>query len=95
MCPLCRGSTVYIYSAYLFPLSRKIALLWEVVQVRRNAELYNEERSLIISHARILVRTLCKFITSTTSDPLVHYREAEEEDEEGERAVEEGELLCV
>ena len=68
--------------------SRKIALLWEVVQMRRNAELYNEERSLIVSHARILVNTLCRFISSASHDPLAFYRE--EEGGEGEGEVEDG-----
>ena len=61
--------------------------------MRRNAELYNEEGSLIVSHARILVNTLCCFISSMTSDPLAFYQE--EESGEGQREVEEGEsLVC-
>jgi hypothetical protein len=66
---------------------RKIALQWEVVQVRRNAELYNEEGSLIVRHARILVKTLCRFISSASHDPLVFYQD--EEGEEGGTEVEE------
>ena len=54
-------------------LSRKTALLWEVVQIGRNAELYNEEGSLIVKHSHVLIHTLCKFITSTSDDPLLYY----------------------
>lgn len=42
---------------------RKSALLWDVVQVLRNALAFNEEGSLIVQHAKILVHTLVKFIT--------------------------------
>lgn len=41
---------------------RKTPLLWEVVQLGRNTVAYNEDDSLIVKHARVLVQTLRKFI---------------------------------
>ena len=41
---------------------RKIALKWEVLQLGRNAQLYNEQDSLIVKHGKIVVNTLWKFI---------------------------------
>ena len=61
--------------------------------MRRNAELYNEEGSLIVRHARILVNTLCRFISSASHDPLVFYKD--EEGEEGGRGVEEGQFSLL
>ena len=37
--------------------------MWDVVQMLRNALAFNEEDSLIVTHAKILVHTLVKFIT--------------------------------
>ena len=45
-----------------FLCRRKLALLWEVRLLCRNAQTYNEEDSLIVEHARILTETLWKFI---------------------------------
>ena len=73
-------------------ISRKVSLIWEVVQIRRNAEAYNEEGSLIIRHSRILANTLCRFIASTSSDPLLFYREEGEEEEGGIGEGVEGEV---
>ena len=45
-----------------FVSRRKIALKWEVLQLGRNAQLYNEQDSLIVKHGKIVVNTLWKFI---------------------------------
>ena len=41
---------------------RKRSLLWELAQMGKNAMAFNEEDSLIVRHAKILVQTLWKFI---------------------------------
>lgn len=41
---------------------RKRALLWELAQLAKNAIAFNEEDSLIVKHAQVLVQTLWKFI---------------------------------
>ena len=41
---------------------RKRALLWELSQMAKNAVAFNEEDSLIVKHAKVLVQTLWKFI---------------------------------
>ena len=41
---------------------RKLALIWEVVLLHRNASSYNEEASLIVEHSKILTQILLKFI---------------------------------
>ena len=56
------GTTDKSYSRFLPLLRRKLALLWEVAMLSRNAKTYNEEDSLIVEHARILTETLWKFI---------------------------------
>ena len=43
-------------------LRRKQALLWELTLIAKNAVTFNEEDSLIVKHARVLVQTLGEFI---------------------------------
>jgi bromodomain and WD repeat domain-containing protein 1/3 len=54
---------------------RKLALIWEVILLSRNASSYNEERSHIVQNSKILTQTLVKFIQSPTcTDPLKCYQ---------------------
>ena len=54
---------------------RKIALIWEVVLLARNAISYNEEDSLIVQHSKIVVQTLLDFIRNPNcSNPMDLYQ---------------------
>ena len=50
---------------------RKTALLWEVILLYRNTLAYNEDDSLIVKHAKILILTLHSFIRSVKSSPPI------------------------
>ena len=60
-----------IVNFFLLIFRRKLALLWEVKLLCRNAQTYNEEDSLIVEHARILTETLWKFIKYALVTTLV------------------------
>ncbi len=53
---------MFCFVLYEHFFRRKRALLWELSQIAKNAIWFNEEDSLIVKHARVLVQTLWKFI---------------------------------
>lgn len=55
-------STIANHESILYCYRRKRALLWELSQMAKNAVAFNEEDSLIVKHAKVLVQTLWKFI---------------------------------